>query len=175
MNVSSNKDRVRKKNVLTSLMDISGISVSVATFLISLFVAYDVIARTVFRLNNSWITEVTIYLMGYITFVGSAYALKVGAHVGVDILIQLVSINVKKILSLIADFVLFIVVIILTWLSFQLFFDAWNSNEKSDTLLSVRLWIPYLSFFIGMVLLLVATLMQTLAHLSNSTNKNGVI
>lgn len=175
MNVSSNKDRVRKKNVLASLVDISGISVSVATFLISLFVTYDVIARTVFRLNNSWITEVTIYLMGYITFVGSAYALKVGAHVAVDILIQLVSIKVKRMLYLAADFILFIVVLVLTWLSFQLVFDAWNSNEKSDTLLSVRLWIPYLSFFVGMVLLLVATLMKTLAHLSHSTNKNGVI
>lgn len=116
-----------------------------------------------------------MYLMGYITFVGSAYALKVGAHVAVDILIQLVSIKVRRMLFLTADFVLFIVVLVLTWLSFQLVFDAWNSNEQSDTLLSVRLWIPYLSFFVGMVLLLVATLMQTLAHLSHPTNKNGVI
>ncbi len=116
-----------------------------------------------------------MYLMGYITFVGSAYALKVGAHVAVDILVQLVSIKVKRMLSLTADFVLFTVVLILTWLSFQLVLDAWSSNEKSDTLLSVRLWIPYLSFFVGMVLLLVATLMQTLGHLSQSTNENGVI
>lgn len=116
-----------------------------------------------------------MYLMGYITFVGAAYALKAGAHVAVDILVQQVSIEVQRVLFLAVDFVLLVVVLVLTWLSFQFFWDAWTSNERSDTLLSVRLWIPYLSFFVGMFLLLVVTVMQTLAHLPKQAHKKGVI
>lgn len=175
MKISPNNNPVREKNVLVTLVDISGISVGVATFFIGIFVTYDVIARTVFRLTNSWITEVTMYLMGYITFVGAAYALKAGAHVAVDILVQQVSIEGQRVLFLAVDFVLLVVVLILTWLSFQFFWDAWTSNELSDTLLSVRLWIPYLSFFVGMFLLLVVTVMQTLAHLPQQAHKKGVI
>jgi TRAP-type C4-dicarboxylate transport system permease small subunit len=173
--ISPNNNPDRGRNVLAALVDISGISVGVATFFIGVFVTYDVIARTVFGQTNSWITEVTMYLMGYITFVGAAYALKAGAHVAVDILVQQVSIKMQRMLFLAADFVLSVVVLLLTWLSFQFLRDAWVSNELSDTLLSVRLWIPYFSFFSGMVLLLVVTFMQALVHLSQPANKKGVI
>jgi C4-dicarboxylate transporter DctQ subunit len=121
------------------------------------------------------VTEVTIYLMGYITFIGAAYALKVGAHVSVDVLTQLLSTKASKRLFLTSDFIILIIVITLIFLSYQLVFDAWDSNEKSETLLSIRLWIPYLSFFIGMVLLLIATILQILSHLSESTNNHDKI
>lgn len=175
MNSSLKKDPTLKKNSFALLVDMSGISVSIAAFLISLFVTYDVVARTFFRLNNSWVTEVTIYLMGYITFIGAAYALKVGAHVSVDVLTQLLSTKASKRLFLTSDFIILIIVITLIFLSYQLVFDAWDSNEKSETLLSIRLWIPYLSFFIGMVLLLIATILQILSHLSESTNNHDKI
>jgi TRAP-type C4-dicarboxylate transport system permease small subunit len=166
-----NNNLVKKNGVVATLVDISGISVGVAIFTIGIFVTYDVIARTVFRLTNSWVTEVTMYLMGYITFVGAAYALKMGAHVAVDVFVQKVSIEVKRVLLLAVDFVFLVTTTELIWLSFQFFFDAWNSNEISDTLLAVSLWIPYLSFFVGMVLLLVVIVMQTLAHLHQQTDK----
>jgi TRAP-type C4-dicarboxylate transport system permease small subunit len=165
----------RKKSVLATFVDISGISVGVATFFIGILVTYDVIARAVFRLTNSWITEVTMYLMGYITFVGAAYALQAGAHVAVDMFLEKVSFKVKWLLILASDFILLVVAVELTWLSLQLYFDAWTSNELSDTSLSINLWIPYLSFLAGMALLLVVIAMQTLAHLRQQADKKGII
>lgn len=144
-----------KKSPFALLVLASGLSVGVAAFLIGVFVAYDVLARSVFRLSNSWVTEVTMYLMGYITFVGAAYALREGAHVGVDMLKQKLSPRGSRALELSAHLVMLLVVAALTWVSFQFFRDAWTSNERSDTLLSVRLWIPYLSFFLGMLWLLI--------------------
>lgn len=140
----------------------SGLSVGVAIFLIGIFVAYDVLARSLFRLTNSWVTEVTTYLMGYIAFVGAAYALREGAHVSVDMLSQKLSARGSRALALLAQAVMLLVVATLAWLSFQFFRDAWTSNERSDTLLSVRLWIPYLSFLLGMLWLLIVQIEQAL-------------
>ena len=149
-------ERVRVKGGLyAALVDASGISVGLATFLIGIFVSYDVVTRTLFRMSNSWVTELTMYLMAYIAFVGAAYALREGAHVSVDMLLQRVSSGAARRLKFIADTLMALIVATLTWLSFRFFLDAWSSNEMSDTLLSVHLWIPYLSFFVGMLWLLI--------------------
>ncbi len=142
------------------LVDISGISVGVATFLIGVLVAYDVIARSWFRMTNSWISEVTVYLMGYIAFMGAAYALREGAHVSVDMLVQKLSPRPRAIVVAVADLCMVIIVLTLAWLSFQFFLEAWTSNEVSDTIFSVRMWIPYLSFFVGMAWLLLVLIVQ---------------
>lgn len=149
-----------KRGVLGKLVDISGLSVGIATFLIALLIAYDVIARSMFRMTTYWVTEVSMYLMAYITFVGAAYALKEGAHVRVDMFVILMRSGIRRWVIAIADLVLVVVVAILAWLSFVFFQDAWLSNEVSDTLLAVKLWIPYLVFFGGMVWLLVILLVD---------------
>ncbi|GAB2886018.1 hypothetical protein GCM10027278_02840 [Paralcaligenes ginsengisoli] len=155
---------VKKSSLFNRLVDLSGMSVGVATFLIGIFVTYDVLARTLFRMTNSWVTEVTTYLMGYITFVGAAYVLKEGAHVSVDLLVQKMPPTARRVLVFVTDGIMLLVVATLAWLSFQFFWDAWTSHEVSDTLLSISLWIPYLSFFIGMVWLLAVLVTQTLRH-----------
>jgi TRAP-type C4-dicarboxylate transport system permease small subunit len=158
----------RRTSLYARLVEASGLSVGIATFLIGIFVTYDVLARTLFRMSNSWVTEVTMYLMGYIAFVGAAYALREGAHVSVDMLAQRLPVPAARRVKLLADVAMLLVVGTLAWLSFQFFRDAWTSNEMSDTLLSVKLWIPYLSFFAGMLWLLIALTERTMTSLRPS-------
>lgn len=153
--VSANAKTGPERGLFGALVDASGLSVGVATFLICIFVAYDVLTRSLLRMSNSWVTELTMYLMAFVAFVGAAYALREGAHVSVDMLVQRVSSVAARRLRLIADTVMVLVVTTLTWLSFRFFLDAWTSNEMSDTLMSVHLWKPFLSFFVGMLWLLV--------------------
>lgn len=146
------------RSMLGTLIDLTGLSAGVATFVISLFVAYDVVARTVFLMTNSWTTEITMYMMGYITFVGAAFALKEGSHVSVDLLVDNVRPGMRRILLWLTDAILLVIFALMAWLSFSFFMEAWKSGEVSDTLLSVKLWIPYLCFFIGMLWLLLVLL-----------------
>lgn len=172
MNLSDGRAAPRKKSLYELLVQASGLSAGVTTVLIALFVTYDVLMRSVFRLSNSWVTEVTMYLMGYITFVGAAYALREGAHVSVDMLAHKLSPPAARVLGLLADTAMLLVVATLTWLSFRFFLDAWTSNERSDTLLSLRLWIPYLSFFVGMLWLLIVLIERTAASLRTMNTQN---
>lgn len=149
-----------KKGVFATLIDVSGLSVGVATFFIGLFVAYDVIARSLFRMTNSWVTEVTMYLMAYITFVGAAYALKEGSHVKVDMFVLSLKSSVRRWVKIVSNLLFVCVVALLSWLSFFFFWEAWVNKEVSDTLLAVQLWIPYFFFFIGMIWLLLVLLVS---------------
>lgn len=163
----------QRKSLFNKLVDITGLSVGLATFLIGLFVAYDVIARSVFLMTNSWTTEVTMYMMGYITFVGAAFALKEGSHVSVDLLVQRVSPRACRCLLLVVDILLLALFAVLARLSFDFFMEAWESGEVSDTLLSVKLWIPYFFFFIGMVWLLLVLLFLMRQQQLSLKNKEG--
>ena len=147
------------------LVTASGISVGIAIFLIGILVSYDVIGRAAFRLSNSWVTELTTYLMGYITFVGAAYALREGTHVNVDLMLQKLAAGPGRRLRTVADVATIAVVACLTWLSFNFFREAWATHEMSGTLLSAPLWIPYLSLFVGMAWLLIVAIASLVATL----------
>lgn len=56
-----------------------------------LVVCYDVLMRYILRMPVGWVVEVCEYLMIYLTFFGSAWLLREGGHVNVDILYYLIS------------------------------------------------------------------------------------
>lgn len=133
----------------------SGLSVGAAAFLIGVFVTYEVLIRELAHQSEAWVTEVTTYLMGYITFVGAAYTLYEGAHVSVDVFVNQMSAGTRRLLRVVSDGVVIAVLGTLTWLSIEFWWDAWSTGERSPSLLSVPLWLPYLFFTVGMAWLLV--------------------
>lgn len=142
-----------------------GMSVGVAALVMSLLVTYDILTRTLFAMSNSWVMEMCEYLSAYMTFGGAAYALKTDALVKVDIVVNLVSPGAKRMLGLVSDTVMFVVVALLAWLSFEFWRDAWTTGEKGPSLLAMPFWIPYLFFVLGMFWLLLALATQLLAGL----------
>ncbi|MGH1423410.1 MAG: TRAP transporter small permease [Pseudooceanicola sp.] len=62
----------------------------------------NVIARYVFTSNLLWALELTVFLFGWMVLLGASYAVKKGAHLGVDAIIDIVSPPVRRVLGLIA-------------------------------------------------------------------------
>ena len=68
--------------LLDRLFNGIALSVGCSVILTVLVVSYGVLAREVFKLSDTWVTDVTTYLMGYMTFVGTANAVRMtGADV----------------------------------------------------------------------------------------------
>ncbi len=155
----------RLKSGFPALVRNLGVSVGIAAFMIGILVTYDIFTRTLFTMGNSWVTEVCTYLTAYITFGGAAYALTEGAHVKVDLLIDLISPAARRVLGLVSDAVMLVVIAMLAWLGFDFWRDAWVSDEKAPSFLGTPLWIPYLFFVLGMVWLLIALLTHLIAGL----------
>lgn len=62
----------------------------------------NVIARYVFNSNILWALEVTVFLFAWLVLLGSAYAVKTSAHLGVDVILNLLSPAGRRIMGLIA-------------------------------------------------------------------------
>jgi C4-dicarboxylate transporter DctQ subunit len=62
----------------------------------------NVVTRYVFASNILWALEVTVFLFAWLVLVGAAYCVKIGAHLGVDVVVQAVPPAPRRILGLLA-------------------------------------------------------------------------
>lgn len=136
------------------------LSVGVVVVVTVIVISYGVLAREVLHRSDVWVTESTTYLMGYMTFVGSAALAWQGRHLKVDVLHHFVGSRAQHVLEIVSGVVVTAVALALAWLGFTFWWDAWTSGEKSWGMLSIPLWIPYLSLFVGSVLLVVAQVVR---------------
>lgn len=131
-----------------------GMTVGIAAFAIALLVAYSVVARELFHASEFGITDVTTYLMAYITFVGAAYGIWAGAHVGVHILTGRLRGRARGFVSFVANALLAVLSAVFAWLAWAYWLDAWRSGERAWGTFSIPLWIPYSSMAAGTLLFL---------------------
>ncbi|MFV2052514.1 TRAP transporter small permease [Aliiroseovarius sp. YM-037] len=79
----------------------------------------NVIARYGFNKNILWALESTVFMFGWLVLLGTSYAVKKGAHLGVDAIINIVSPPVQRLLGMVAISVCII-------FSFLLLKGAWD-------------------------------------------------
>ena len=91
------------------------------TIVLSVLMAVGVFYRYV--LNNSiyWSGEVSRYLLVYITFLGATIAYKRGAHVGIDIIVDKFSKDIRKIFHFVIHLCFIIFWLLILIKSFKLY------------------------------------------------------
>jgi TRAP-type C4-dicarboxylate transport system permease small subunit len=112
-----------------------------------------VFVRAVLGQSSIWQTEFTTFALIAATFLGAPYILLTRGHVGVDVLPLMVSLPVRRWLSLggnalaIAFCLLFLYAALPWWL------ETWHSGQTTPSIWRARLWIPYLAVPLGLALL----------------------
>ena len=149
---------------LTRALDVfsGGIALSVGAVVILTVavISYGVLAREVFNLSDVWVTDVTTYLMGYMTFVGSACLAWQGRHLKIDVFGHLLGPRALRVQGVASCLIVTSVALVLTWLAASLWWDAWGSGERSWGMFSIPLWIPYSSLLAGSGLTAVAQVVK---------------
>lgn len=79
----------------------------------------NVIARYVFNSNILWALELTVFMFAWLVLLGASYAVKKGAHLGVDAVVNMLPRGPRRVLAL-------IVVLICIFYSFLLLKGAWD-------------------------------------------------
>ncbi|MDH3637276.1 MAG: TRAP transporter small permease [Gammaproteobacteria bacterium] len=134
----------------------------------------NVIARYVFNANILWALETTVFLFAWLVLVGASYCVKIGAHLGVDVMVAHFSARWRRYFGLLAvtACLAFSVVLVIGaweyWLpfvskrawyevddirmpDFLQFLAPWlNEGERWEKL---PRFIPYFALPLGMVLL----------------------
>ena len=62
----------------------------------------NVIARYIFNANLLWALETTVYLFAWLVLIGVSYIVKVGGHLGVDAVVNLLGDGTRRVVTLLA-------------------------------------------------------------------------
>ncbi|MBC8210731.1 MAG: TRAP transporter small permease [Gammaproteobacteria bacterium] len=149
-------------------------SIAVCLGLMTLITFTNVIMRYVFNDNILWAIEVTVFLFAWLVLMGASYGVKKHVHIGVDVVINLLSPQGRKIMALmaVASCLLFSVFLLVgswnywlpfiterAWLEtddtpmpqFLMFMADWfNEGERYE---KMPRFIPYLALPLGMALM----------------------
>ena len=84
----------------TDLLEETAIAVILG--LMTLITFANVIARYVFNTNILWALELTVFLFAWLVLLGMSYCVKITAHLGVDVIANMVSPAARRIMTLFA-------------------------------------------------------------------------
>jgi len=127
-----------------------------AAFLVGaaiLVVCQMVVMRYFLNASTIWQTEFVIYSLVASTFIGSPYVLLIKGHVNVDLLPHYLGRTGRLVLAMVASILGFVFSFVLAWKGFALFHESLVKDWTTDTVWALPLWIPYISFPIGIGLL----------------------
>lgn len=141
----------------------SGVIASIMVVTSVLITCQMIFVRFVLNQSTIWQTEMVVYLMTSATLLGLPYVQLSRGHVNVDLIPLLLNPKPRKILKLISLSLSISIIGILAFYSFELFYTAYEKNWKSDTVWSVRIWIPYLALPIGFSLFLLQLVADSIA------------
>ncbi len=110
--------------------------------------------RTVLNKSTIWQTEVVIYLMIAATLIGLPYVQKLRGHVGVDLLPTLLPQKFQRALSVVTLLLTGTMIAIMLFYGYEMWHFALERNWKSETVMAIPLWIPYLPIPLGFGLFL---------------------
>lgn len=149
-------------------------SIAICLGVMTLITFANVVARYAFNSNILWALEMTVFLFAWLVLMGASYGVKKHIHIGVDIIINMVSPGTRKILALLAvsACLAFSVLLVIgswnywypfiterAWLEtedipmpqmFMFLADWFNEGEAYE---KIPRFIPYFALPLGMVLL----------------------
>lgn len=99
-----------------------------------------------------WQTQMSIYFLLFVTFVGGAYGLRHHAHVGVDILVEALPVRPQLIMRLVSAVLSLVVVLVVLWTATKMWWEALESGWTTSTVWAVPLSIVYAILPLGMLL-----------------------
>ncbi len=127
----------------------------------ALFVIYEVIMRYLLKRPTTWVNDISEILLVYCTFLGTAWVLRMGGHIKIDILITPMKRRGQVIMGIIQDILSLFFCLIFTWISWESFWDSLMTQERTaGGLFSVPLWPVYIVIPLGAFLLCLQLIRQ---------------
>lgn len=128
---------MEKKITLKGIvLNLDAIITCVTLSLCTILVNANIFSRYLFNSPILWAEEVATSLFIWTVFVGSAYAYRTHAHLGVDILVKALPENAKKGVNIVIDIIEIAVLLMLTYVSAQYVANSWT--RVTDVLMMPR-------------------------------------
>ncbi len=137
-----------------------GVLLKSTTVIVSIIIAFmmisitlDVLSRYVFNYPLPAIVEINEYLLIYITFLGSAWVLRVNGHVSVDTLVSLLPSKWKGLIHVMTSIIGFLACLALTYYSVLVTMSLYSRGIMEWQVLAIPKWIILICIPIGNLML----------------------
>jgi len=117
----------------------------------------QVVMRYVFNDGLSWALEATMYMFGWLIFIGISYGVRIGSHIGVDALVRTLSPAGQRIAGLVAIGLSLLYAGIVFYGSYE-YVDTMHTLGVEAEDLPIPRWILLIIIPIGMILMIVRLL-----------------
>ena len=112
----------------------------------------QVIARYVFNFSFVWALELVTFLFAWLIFIGMAYGVRVGSHIGIDAAVKLLGPRLGRAVTLLAIVLCIVYSVLVLTGSWTYIIKIYQiGNEAKD--IAIPIWIPRLALPIGFALL----------------------
>ncbi len=146
---------------------------ALAILVSSLILTYEVLMRYVFKIPTIWEIESAIYLGVMATFLGSAYGLKDGAHINIDVVLRALSPKARERTQIVTSCLAFLFTAYVGYKGWGLFWEALSKGWRSESLWGPPLAIPYLFLPLGMTMLSLQLVIQILGLGEKTSVQHG--
>lgn len=124
------------KTLKKAILNLDAIITCITLSLCTILVNCNIFTRYLFNSPIYWAEEVATSLFIWTVFIGSAYAFRTKAHLGVDVLVKMLPPKLKKVVNLLIDLIEIAVLIMLTYVSAQYVMNSWH--RVTDVLMMPR-------------------------------------
>lgn len=135
------------------LSEAAGWLSAVALIAATAVIMYGISLRYFFGQPTIWQTELSIYLLMFVAFVGGAYGLKHHAHVGVDLLVERLSPRPRLVVRILTTTLVLVVVLAVFWSASREWMAAIEGGWRTSTAWEAPLSVVYGILPLGMLLI----------------------
>ena len=137
-----------------------------ALMAISVATCIEILGRKYFNFSFKGLDEIGGYMLAGVSAFGFAYALSKRSHMRVTLLFPYIPASVQSLLNVLAMVTLAAMAAFCAWRGGFEVLDVLTTGKRSNTPLSVPLWIPQSIWFAGMVLFAVGAVAMALHSLA---------
>lgn len=126
----------------------------------TLVLVYEVVTRYVIHVSNDWVIELSIFMLIAATFLAAAHTQRERAHVGIEVLDEVMSAKWNRWRYLFGDLLSMLFCALIAYLSWVYWHEAWEEGWETSSTWAPKLWIPYFFMAFGMSLLVLQYIVQ---------------
>lgn len=146
--------------IIDSLAGMAGVLVIAMMFIMS----YESIMRYFFHAALGWAVEVSEYIIFLITFLGAAWLLKMGRHVRVDVVVNLLGTKSQALLNIATSVLGAIICLVIAWFGAASTLDHFQRGVPVVKTLAFPKFTLLLFISLGSFMLSIQFLRQTYGH-----------
>lgn len=161
------EEKAKKFSFIFLIKNLDAIVTGITLVLCTVLVNVNVLMRYILKSPLYWCEEVVTGLFVWTVFIGSAYAYRTHAHLGVDILVNLIPEKAEVAVKMAIDLLEFAVLVMLTHISLQYVLNTW---DKLTNTLRVPNWYISIAVPIGFGLSLIYSVFFIISNIRNVLN-----